>query len=302
MMGRVELRQLTYFIAVAEEHHFTRAAERVHVAQPAVSHQVRRLERELGEDLIARRPAGAELTDAGRVFLPHARAALAATRSGRDAIAALRKLVIGRLAIGTVLPAPAQLTALLGDYRRAHPGVELRLREGHTTELLASLAQGGLDLAIVGVERQQAVGADLNSELISTEPVVLAVHRGHRLAERRAATLTQLRDEELVTLPRGSGQRSMLEAACQTAGFAPRITAETGDLAMLIDLAAQGVGAALVPRSVALGAPALAVIPITRPRLVRHTLLCWREETLSPAARVFLADARAWLRATSARR
>src|SRR3954454_23530557 len=121
----MELRQLAYFLAVAEERHFTRAAERVSIAQPAVSQQIRRLEAELGEPLFLRDRRGVTLTPAGDALLPHARAALAAVGEAREAAAALRGLLTGTVALGLVLPPPdRRITRLLGAFRRRHPGIE----------------------------------------------------------------------------------------------------------------------------------------------------------------------------------
>lgn len=291
----MELRQLAYFVAVAEEGHFTRAAAKTHIAQPAISRQVIQLERELGEQLLVRGPAGARLTEAGSGFLPHARAALAAVQAGRDALASLRGLLTGKLAVGTVLPAPSGLTTLLGRYREQHPGVELRLHEDHSRSLVRSVVRGELDFALIGLGPRQRVPEDVDAEQILTEAVVVAVSREHPLASRRSVTFGQLREEAMVTLPQDSGQREMIEAAAASAGFTPRITAESSDMRMLVELAANGVGIALVPRSAAGSDCDLAVLEISRPRLQRRMLLVWRSHTLSAAARVWLEDARTQL-------
>lgn len=284
----MELRQLAYFAAVAEEGHFTRAAQRMHVAQPAISRQVIQLERELGERLLSRDPAGITLTDAGAAFLPHARAALAAAEAGRDALASLRGLLTGGLSIGTVLPAPEGLTAALGDYRDRHPGVELRLREDHTGPLIDSLSRGELDFAFVGLGPRGAVPAGLAARPILSEPVVAAMRSDHPLAGRRSVTVASLRGHAMVTLPEESGQFHMIEAAAASAGFTPRIVAQSSDLRLLVELAAAGIGVALVPRSAAKPARRLAVLEVTRPKLRRHVFLLWKPRTLSPAARAWL--------------
>jgi DNA-binding transcriptional LysR family regulator len=146
----MELRQLTYFIAVAEEGQFTRAAGRLLVAQPAVSAQVRRLERELGEVLFHRDGRSVRLTDAGDALLPHARAALAAAERGRDAIASLRDVLRGRLRIGVAGPVDRRLGQALGDFHRAHPGVEVLLTIQNNEPLLEAVANGHMDVGIVG--------------------------------------------------------------------------------------------------------------------------------------------------------
>src|SRR5215813_10748049 len=139
----MELRQLSYFVAVAEERNFTRAAERIPIAQPSISQQIGRLEAELGEHLFLRGRRGARLTPAGQALLPHARTALQAASGGREAVAALTGLLTGRLAVGLVHPLPdRRFPRLLGAFCRAHPRIELTLLEDQTDALLAALAAG----------------------------------------------------------------------------------------------------------------------------------------------------------------
>jgi DNA-binding transcriptional LysR family regulator len=283
----MDLRQLSYFVAVAEEGQFTRAATRVSVAQPAVSAQIRRLERELGEALFHRDQRAVTLTGAGEALLPHARAALAAAERGRDTIASLRGMLHGRLRVGVAGPVDHRFGEALGDFHRAHPAVEIALTQQHNEPLLEAVANGDIDAAIVGAGAQP-LPPRVRTRVVATEPLVLAVRRGDPLSSRRTVTLGQLRDQPMITLVRGSGLRTVLENACRDAGFVPRITAEAGELASLVELAAEGLGVAVLPCSAAHGAD-LAVLTITRPRLHRRTALAWNEATTSPAARAFLA-------------
>lgn len=279
-------------VAVAEEQHVTRAAERLSIAQPAVSHQIRRLEAELGEPLFLRTPHGVQLTDARVALLPHARASVAAANSGRDAIASLRGLVRGRVTLGTIRPAPPALPRLLGKFRHEHTEVDLHVGEGHTWQLIDDLRGRKLDIAIIGLDSRKRLPDDLHHEAISSEAVVLVVHREHPLAGRRSVAITQLRNEPMVTLPADSGQRAMLDAAARDAGFPLQIIAESNDLRMLVDLVAHGVGVALVPSSAVGTSDQCAAVPLSRPRLTRRTVLSWSDAALSPAARAFLAQAR----------
>jgi DNA-binding transcriptional LysR family regulator len=283
----MDLRQLGYFVAIAEERQFTRAAQRVLVAQPAISAQIRRLERELGETLFHREPRSAQLTEAGEALLPHARAALAAAERARESIASLRGLLRGRLRIGVAGPIDQRLAQALGDFRRAHPAVEILLTEQHNEPLLASLANGEVDAGVVGLG-VQPLPPQVRARIIAVEPLVLAVRTGDPLSNRKTTNLASLRSEPMITLVRGSGLRRVLENACSESGFAPRITAETGDLKSLLDLVAEGLGIAVVPRS-ATDRPGLAVVRITRPRLQRRTALAWNETSASPAGRAFLS-------------
>jgi DNA-binding transcriptional LysR family regulator len=283
----MDLRQLSYFVAVAEEGQFTRAAARVSVAQPAVSAQIRRLERELGEPLFHRDRSAVRLTAAGEALLPHARAALAAADRGRDTVASLRGLLHGRLRVGLSGPVDRRFAQTLGDFHRAHPAVEIEFTQQQNEPLLDAVANGDVDAAVLGVGAQ-LIPPRVTTRVVATEPLVLAVRRGDPLSKRRTVTIARLRGQPMITLVRGSGLRTVLENACRDAGFVPSITAETSDLGSLVELAAEGLGAAVLPRSAVAGAD-LAVLEITRPRLQRRTALAWNEAVTSPAGRAFLA-------------
>jgi DNA-binding transcriptional LysR family regulator len=287
----MDLRQLSYFVAVAEDGQFTRAANRVSVAQPAVSAQIRRLERELGEQLLHRDRRAVTLTAAGEALLPHARAALAAAERGRDTIASLRGMLRGRLRVGVAGPVDNRLAETLGDFHRAHPAIEIVLTHYHRDPLVAAVAGGEIDVAVVGVGTQQ-LPSEVRARVFAVEPLVLAVRRGHPVSRRKAIGIGQLRDHPMVTLTHGSGLRTALEDACRGAGFSPRIVAEAWDVGSLVELAAAGLGVAVVPRSAVNGAD-VAVVRITTPRLERRSALAWNGESISPAGRAFLALAEA---------
>src|SRR5215218_8460090 len=274
----MDLRQMSYFVAVAEEGQFTRAAARESVAQPAISAQIRRLEHELGEPLFHRDQRAVRLTAAGEALLPHARAALAAAERGRHTIASLRGVLHGRLEVGVAGPVDRRFAQALGDFHRAHPAVEIAFTQQLREPLLEAVARGDVDVAIVGVGVQPPV---VRARVVATEPLVLAVRTGVPLSRRGTITLAQLRDEPMITLVRGSGLRTVLESACREAGFVPRIIAETGELASLVELAAEGLGVAVLPRSAAEVAD-VAVVKISRPRLQRRTALAWNETATSP--------------------
>jgi DNA-binding transcriptional LysR family regulator len=285
----MELRQLAYFVAVADEGQVTRAAERISVAQPAVSAQIRRLERELGEALFHRDQRGVTLTAAGAAFLPHARAALAAVDRGRATVRALQGLLEGRLCVGVSGPLDHRFAAALGEYARAHPGVEIALREDNRDRIVASLADGDLGVAQICLTGEP-IPTCVTAEEVGTDPLVLAVAAGHRLAAlagRAPATIAQLDGEPLITLEQGTGLRMALEQACRDEGFAPRVVADTTEIRSLLDLTAAGVGIAVIPRSVGAD-PRLAVLDL-HPRVERQIGLAWNAATTSPATRAFLA-------------
>jgi DNA-binding transcriptional LysR family regulator len=285
----MELRQLSYFVAVAEERQFTRAAARVSVAQPAVSAQVRVLERELGETLFHRDRRAVTLTDAGEALLPHARAALAAAERGRDTIASLQGLLHGRLRVGLQFAGPVdhRLAKALGDFHRAHPAIEIVLTNHERAPLVRAVAAGDIDVAVLGIG-YEPLPPEVRSREVASERLVLGVRHDHPLGRRKAIALADLRDQPMITLTHESALRRLLERACRDAGFSPRITAETGELRSLVDLAAEGLGVVVAPRSIVERAD-LAVLEITRPRLQRRTALAWNETVTSPAGRAFLA-------------
>lgn len=293
----MELRQLQYFVAVAEEAGFTRAAARVHVAQPAISQRIAQLERELGEKLFDRSERQVRLTPAGEAFLPHAQAALEATAEGRDAVMSLRGELAGLLTVGTIPSPPPWLISQLATFRRRYPKVRLTLRSGDPDELTADVTVGALDAAVIGVSGGRLpagpVGRRLPAVLatatVATEPLAVAVAHHHPLAGTADVTLLQLRDERFVTLTPGTGLRAVLENACAEAGFTPRIQVETDDLNTLADLAADGLGVALIPRSAVERARLdVAILTLRRPVLHRRMALIWHRQRLSAPGRAFL--------------
>ena len=313
----MELHQLEYFVAVAEEASFTRAAERVHVAQPGVSAQVRRLESELGQQLLDRSGRSVRLTGVGAAVLPFARAALEAVAGARLAVDELAGLVRGQVAVGMVsgcaLPILAELLARFHD---SYPGVSIALTEDNSDRLIAQLSASELDLALIGVAGDSVPG--LETALVTDEELVLAVHPGHPLAGP-AVSLADLKETPLVCLPRGTGVRAALDRACERAGFAPRIAFEASALPMVVNLAARGLAAAVVPASTApqpqqtpqqtpeqrpqpapeqtLQPAPIRILPITSPGIRSRLELAWNPAPpANPAARALIEHARRFMR------
>lgn len=291
----MELRQLAYFVAVAEEANFTRAAARSHVAQPGVSAQIRRLERELGADLLDRSARPVRLTSAGAAVLPHARAALAAVAGARLAVEELAGLVRGHLTIGTVTSVSSDdldLPALLSAFHRDHPAVEITLAAGNTDHLVAALREGRYDAAFIALGPAAPPG--IETHVVTDEPLVAVVDHADPLAASAAVPLAALAGRALICLPRGTGLRARLDEACAAAGFAPRVAFEAGDPRVLAQLAAHGLGVAVVPRSVARARRRdVHAVAITDPELRGRLALAWRAEgPLSPAARALIGRVR----------
>ncbi|MCP9210277.1 LysR family transcriptional regulator [Streptomyces sp. NEAU-Y11] len=288
----MELRQLAYFVAVAEERNFTRAAERLHVAQPGVSAQIRRLERELGEELLDRSGRSVRLTEAGTAALPYARAALAAVEGARLAVDELTGLLRGHVAVGTVTSHSVDLPGLLAEFHDAHPAVEITLTEATSDELVEGLRTGRLDAAIASVGPTPPAGLEM--EVLTDQPIVAAVSHDHELAVHPVISLDTLRGRALISLPRGTGLRTRLNEACAAAGFTPHIAFEASDPDVLAQLAARGLGAAILPRSFAEArADRLRTIVIDPPALRGRLVFAWRAGGPSgPAGRALVARAR----------
>ena len=153
---------------------------------------------------------------------------------------------------------------------------------------LGHLSVEGAPARLRAPGRSRPLPQGVRTRVVATEPLVLAIRHGDPLSNRKTITLAQLREQPMITLVRGSGLRTVLENACRDAGFVPRITAEAGELAALVELAAEGIGVAVLPRSATEGAK-VAVVKVTRPRLERRTALAWKETATSPAGRAFLA-------------
>lgn len=245
----MELRHLRYFLALARELSFTRAAQRLHVSQPPLSQQIRSLEEELGTQLFARTSRRVELTAAGEVFLEHARAVLERIAQASSQARAIGAGTSGHLEIGlsgSLLLGP--LPRLIASYRRSFPGVAVVLHEITPAAQLAALRDGKIDLSF----SRTAINDDVfASELAWTDPVVVALPRGHRLGRRRRLDLADLRDDEFVMLRLdSSGFAGYLHACCVDAGFVPKASQQVVESQAIPSLVAAGLGVALVPASV----------------------------------------------------
>ena len=246
----MELRQLEYFIAVAEEANFTRAAERVHISQSGVSAQIRQLERDLGATLIDRSGRAATVTTAGAAALEHARAALACVDAVRKAVDEVTGLVRGRLTVGmingcTITP----LFEALAAFHRIHPGIEINLYEDNSDRLIEGVRTGATDLALIGASGAPPTG--LEALPIIRERLVAAVPPEHPLARRRRVTLADISAFPIVCLPQGTGIRAVFDQACEIAGQQPDIALRASAPAAVADLAIRGLGIAILTESMA---------------------------------------------------
>jgi DNA-binding transcriptional LysR family regulator len=292
----MELRQLEYLIAVAEEGSFTGAATRLKVAQPGVSTQIRNLERELGQELFDRSGRKVRLTEVGEAVLSRARTVLHTVADARQVVDEHTGLLRGRVAVGMVTAcSSAPLFDLLAAFHAEHPAVELSLSEAGSEALLDGVLAGKYDLALVGMSGPPPDG--LASLVVVHEAVVAVVRPDHALAARAHLPVAELAALPLICLPRGSGLRGVLDRAADEAGFHPQVAFEASSPEVLAQLAARGLGVALVPASVARAHPELHALTLTKPGLRGNVELVWRAAgPHSPAARALRIRAKAALR------
>jgi LysR family transcriptional activator of glutamate synthase operon len=283
----MELRQLRAVEAVARHRHFTRAAEELRVAQSALSHQVRRLERELGTQLFERTSRRVRPTEAGQAIAARARRVLAEVDGARQEVDELRGVMRGRVWIGALLPAgDLDVPGLLARFSRAHPGVEVGLREGIAADMLGFLAADELDAAFCLVAGE--IPGDLAAERLSREEVVAAFAPDRAPATPRVS-VSDLRRHAIVATRRGSSITTALEQRFADAGQPLRLALESGDPFLLRSLAARGFATAILPRSLtALQGPAIEVRSL-HPAFHLPVALVWRRErNTPPAARAFI--------------
>ena len=245
----MELRHLRYFVAVAEELHFTRAAERLHIAQPPLSQQIRALEGELGVQLFERTRRSVVLTDAGHALLAKARELLAATQALPQELQRIARGETGLLRIGfsSTLPLTKVLRDVVAEHRRTHPDVALNLREMHSAMQFESLRRGELDVGLVRYNEHAPEGIRLT--LLRRDPLRLVVPSTHRFAKRRSVRIADCRDEAFIGFPgdAGTGTGPLLKRLCAQEGFEPRIAQEAREATTQIGLVAAGLGIAVLP-------------------------------------------------------
>ncbi|HLH64905.1 MAG TPA: LysR substrate-binding domain-containing protein [Solirubrobacteraceae bacterium] len=289
----MELRQLRYFVAVAEELHFRRAAQRLHISQPPLTRQIAALEAELGCALLERSRRRVELTPAGEAFLAQARAMLAELDAAVGAARAIGSGQAGVLRIGFVGSALSSLVpAAVQRFRRARPGVEIQLRERSTVQALRALASGELDVGLVRPPIEP--DAALEAEVVMRERTIAALPAGHELAALERVPLGRLAAQPLVMFPRrqAPGFHDLLIGRMAATGTTPRVVQQAPEMLTIIGLVAAGIGVSPVPESVAhvaldgvayrplIGAPDTELVAV------------WRRDAASPQAAAFVAQTR----------
>ncbi|MEV3903888.1 LysR family transcriptional regulator [Mycobacterium sp. NPDC050551] len=263
----MELRQVEHFLAVAAELSFTRAAERVHVVQSALSTSIAKLERELGVELFDRTRQQIRLTPAGDRFRIHAHDVVRVTRAAGESVAEYRGALSGTIEFGSLISfGPLDVPGALGEFHRANPFVRLRLRlsQSGASAYLAALIEGSLDLALISVPNR--FPPQLDMRLLFEEPMVFVCRRDHPLARRRRVRLADVAGEDLVGFPPEFGLRRLTDDACRAAGVTARTSYEVpAGFAAVAELVGSGLGTAFMPASEAQKFDHLNAIDVTEP-------------------------------------
>jgi len=282
----VELTPLRYFVAIARHGHLTRAARELGVTQPALSAMLRKLEAELGTDLMDRTPRGVELTAAGRVFLDHAIDAVRRADQGVKAVREVVGLETGSIRIGGGATATAYLLPrVVSTVRKAHPGLRFFIREAGSTQVAAAVISGELDLGIVTLPLSKQAQADLMVIPLVTDELRLVLPPRHRLGDRKQFRWRDLEDEPLVAFEAGTAVRNVIDQAAAAAGITLRVVMELRSIESIKQMVAAGIGIGFVSRfAIAEGSG----LTCSQRGLARELAIVRRVDRLpSPAAAAF---------------
>lgn len=283
---RLILPMLPILLAVAETGQTIAAADILQIPQSTVSRTLARLGRELGVPVVERRGRALQLTAAGRALVPHAAVALTAAAAGVDEVRSLESGARGviTLAFQNTL-GERVVPALVKTFLTDHPGIRFDLIQTSRPRCLEAVTDGTAEVALVSPLADQPGLATLR---LHTEPLMLVVPTGHRLATHQRVALSDVADETFISMKRGYGMRTYLEDLAAAAGFTPTIGFEGDDLATVRGLVSAGLGVSLAPRDPH-GARGWVEIPISDPGAVRHIGACWLDAPASPVAASFRA-------------
>ncbi len=287
----MEFRQLRYAAEVARRLSFTKAAEALSVAQPALSQQIAGLERELGVRLFDRTNRKVVVTDAGRAFLARAGRVLTDMAALGEEMSAYAGGQRGRVVVGTYQSvAEYMLPKILGRFHGAHPGIEIAVREGMADELLAGLQSGSIDVFVGHIfETAYAGNPDFAEEPLYEDELVLAVAGSHPLSSRSTVRMEELRHEAFVIFRPGSQMTSRLFSLARDAGFTPRVAFESLDSMTIRSLVAEGLGVALFPRTLGnMPGPRVSLLSFAPARAMRRMSLVTRNASHPPSIDLFI--------------
>ena len=287
----MDLRQLSGAVAVARYSNFTRAAASLHIAQPALSAQIRNLEHEVGIPLFERTTRRVVVTPAGLAFIAHADRILAEVDAASREMAEYAGGVLGRVRIGAWYTVNPQLPALLAGFVKTHPNVEITIREENSDVMLDMVRAGELDVALPIMCKGLDL-TDIDHLVYLEEPFLLAVAPNSPLASRASVAVEELFDTPMITLKPGSAIRYLIEQAFLAAGGSLRVAVETTETSAARAFVSAGIGAALIPQSVAeLPGPPVTLVALSNPP-VRASALAWSRGRRTAASRAFIAYAR----------
>ncbi|MBX6764320.1 MAG: LysR family transcriptional regulator [Rubrobacteraceae bacterium] len=285
----MELRQLRYFVTIAEELHFRRAAERLHMSQPPLSQQIQKLERELGVELFRRANRRIELTDAGRIFLREARQTLMHAERSVEVVKYAARGEIGWLRIGFVGSVSYELLPyLLQEYRQRYPAVQLKLRQLTTEEQIEALETDEID---VGISRELREEGEFAVQPLLRERLVAALPITHTLAERRELALSELAEDPFIVLPRPEVPRlyDHIIHLCRAAGFTPRVAQEALQFPAILGLVSAGLGVAVVPAMAkAFRKTGVVCVVLSDDNAISEVVIAYRPDREPPTLPAFL--------------
>ncbi|WP_067546118.1 LysR family transcriptional regulator [Nocardia crassostreae] len=290
----MELRQLRYFVTVAEEANFTRAAAKLHLAQPGLSAQIKQIERELGQQLLDRSTRTVSLTPAGAAVLPLARAALDAIDRITHTVDEFTGLLRGHVRVGLIgaVDQEIDIAEVLADFHRDHPQIGISLTEDTSESMYAALRRGDLEIGLLSLSGMDPDPAVATETIFETTAVAAVPSAATDFGDR--ISLAELCTHPLICLPLGTGIRGLLEKSCAAAGLTPNVAFEAVAPPLLMKLAAHGLGTAVVPPippadTAAFGVRTVAIDPPMTGRLA----LAWNaERPMSPATKVLLGQFR----------
>jgi DNA-binding transcriptional LysR family regulator len=293
MADQLELRHLRYFVAVAEELHFSRAAKRLRIAQPPLSQQIRKLEEHIGCPLFTRNSRMVALTAAGETLLERSRYILRRLDEDLESVRRVGRGEIGTVTVGFIGSAMLTvLPALIGSYRKRFAKVDLRLRELTTSSLLNAIRQGAVDL---GFLRDAGPAEDLILETVVAERFVVALSEKHPLAKRKKISLADLKNDSLILFARELGPLAWDKtiALCETSGFRPAIVQDAPEWLTVLRLVSSGLGFSIAPACVAtIKTPGVVCRELTKCPTLTNIELARRSDHLNPIMETFLAEAR----------
>lgn len=290
----MELRHLRYFVAVAQELHFGRAAQKLAMAQPPLSQQIQQLEDELGVKLFERTKRHVELTPAGQLFLEQVQSILAQLEQASEAARRVGRGEVGRLEIGYVYSATLQLLPpFIEAFREQYKDIQLELYEKTTLQQLQALEEKRIQLGFIRGPLDEAVRKrdDLEFEVIAKEHLLVALSHNHPLAALSCVPLKELANESLIIFPRytNPGHYEQIITLCREAGFIPHVSQELAQLHTILGLVAVGMGMAFVPSSAqTLGLHGVVCRELDVATPVLELVMVWRKDNFSPVLKAFL--------------